>query len=79
MPFFRIHMINSNFESSEESEYASLDAAKKSATGSAIKVAAENLAEGEETSAVHLRIEENDRTVAHYVVNLSVSPLLPDA
>lgn len=79
MPGFRIHMINSDFESSAESTYPSLDAAKKSATGSAIKVAAENVVGGEETSAVHVRIEEGDRTVAHYVVNLSVSPLLPDA
>lgn len=71
-------MINSEFESSEESDYPSLDAAKKSATGSAIKVAAESITAGEETSAVHVRIEKDDRTVAHYVVNLSVSPLVAD-
>ena len=78
MPRFRIHLINSEFESFEEGEYPSVDAAARSATGSAMQVAAESIATGEKTAAVEVRIEQDGRLIAHEVVNVSVSPLLSD-
>jgi hypothetical protein len=77
MPLYRIKMTNSEFESAEEGEYPSVAAATKMAISAATRVVAENIANGEQTSAVEVCVEEGDRVVAHHVVNLSVSQLLP--
>ena len=77
MAIFRVHMINSEFESREESEYASLEAATSAAIRAATRVLSEAVADGADSSAVELRIEEGDRVVGHHVVSLSVSRLLP--
>jgi hypothetical protein len=79
MPRYRIHMINSEFESCEEGEYSSIEAAKQSAIASGVRVATEAVARGEATAAVEIRIEEDGEIVLHHVVNLSVSKLLPKA
>lgn len=78
MSLFRIHMINSEFESREDSEFPSLEAAVRAAIVSATRVASEAIAEGSETSAVEIRIEKDEHVVAHHVVNLSVSQMLND-
>jgi hypothetical protein len=77
MPHFRIHMINSEVESSE-GDYQSLDEARRAAIATAARVASEAIAEGQETASVELRIEDGDKVIARHVVNLSVAPLLPD-
>jgi hypothetical protein len=78
MPRYRIHMINAEFKSCDDGEYPSAEAAEKAAIVSAARVASESIAAGEKTAAVEIRIEDGDHIVAHHVVNLSVSPLLPD-
>jgi uncharacterized protein YcnI len=77
MPHYRIRMINADFESCAEAEYSSAEAAAKAAITAATQVAAEAIADGKTTTAIELRIEEGDRVIAHHVVNLSVSKLLP--
>lgn len=78
MPRFRIRMINADFESCEETEYASLQEASRRAIASGARVVTEAIASGEERiSAVELQIHEGERLVAHHVVNLSVADLLP--
>jgi hypothetical protein len=79
MPRYRIHMINSEYQSDEEGEYPSLNAARRTAIDTAIRIAAESIAKGEPTAAVEINIEEDGRPVLHHVVNLSVSGLLPKA
>lgn len=76
MPSYHVHLINAEFASSEEREYPSLEAARKIAVASAMRIASESVADGHPSSAVEIRIEENGRTVSHQVVNLSVSQLL---
>ena len=78
MPMYRMEMVNAHFESSDESEYPSLDAALKAAVISAIRVTSDSVMEGTASSAVEVRISDADRILAHRVVNLSVSEMLPD-
>jgi hypothetical protein len=78
MPRFRIRMINSEFESCEETEFPSLQDASKRAIASGARVITESIIGGEERSAaVQLQIHQGERLVAHHVVSLSVADLLP--
>ena len=76
MPRYRIRMINSQFESCDEAEYASLDAVREVAINTAAKVAAESVADGEHTAAIELEIHEDVTLVARHVVTLSVADLM---
>ena len=76
MPHFRIHMINSNFESCEEGEYPSLGGAIQAGIAAATKVASEAIEEGEHNSSIEIRVEEGDAVAARRVLTFSVSDLL---
>jgi hypothetical protein len=75
MARYRIRTINSEFESADEGEFDSLEAAKKSAIITASEIVGEAIAEGHPTSAVELQIFEGDQLVARQVVALSVTDL----
>lgn len=77
MARFKIHMINSEFESCEDGEYISAAAAMRAGVNSATRVASEAVAAGAETAAVEIRIEdEHGGAVAGKVVTLTVSEFL---
>lgn len=78
MARYSIHMINSEFESREDEDYPTLDEARRMGVIAATKVVSEAIVNGEQTSAVEVRIEDAERVLAHCVVNLSVSNLLND-
>lgn len=78
MPRYRIRMINSRFESVDEADYPSLDAVREMAIVTATKVAAEAVAEGEQSAAVELQIHEDLTLVARHVVTLSIANLIDD-
>ena len=69
-------MINAEFESCDESEFASLDAASRNAINSGARVVAEAVVSGSSVSAVELLIHAEERLVAHHIVNMSVTDLL---
>lgn len=75
MPRYRIQMINSDFETSDEGHYPSLETARMASIAAAAKIASESIAEGEATSAVQIGIFEGETLVSRDVVNLSVSKL----
>lgn len=75
MPLYRVHMINSEFESSDEGEYTSVNAAMAAGIGAAVKVASEAIARGELTSAVEIRVEQGDEIAQRRVLSFSVSEL----
>jgi hypothetical protein len=75
MPRYRIRMINSEFESVEEADYPSLDAARSTAIVTAAKVACESIAAGEPAVAVEVEIRDGDGFVERSVVTLSVADL----
>jgi len=77
MTLYRIDMIHAHFESSDESDFSSRDAALRAAVVSAIRVASDTVIEGAPSAAVEVRISEADGVLAHRVVNLSVSEMLP--
>ena len=75
MPRFRIRMTNSEFESVDETDFPSLEAARRGAVATASKVAAEAIAAGAPNSAVEIQIDQDGRMVARNVVTLSVADL----
>lgn len=75
MPLFRIRMINSDFESFEERDYRSLEAARQAAVVTAARIACESIAAGEPICAIELEIRDGDDLVARNVVTLSVADL----
>jgi hypothetical protein len=75
MPRYRIRMINSEFESFEEADYPSLDAARQMAISTATRIAAESLLDGVTTTAIEVEIHEQLAMVARHVVTLSVADL----
>jgi len=75
MPQYRVHMINSEFESSDEGEYPSPEAAMAAGIGAAVKVAGEAIGRGELTSAVEIRVEQGDGIIQRRILAFSVSEL----
>jgi hypothetical protein len=76
MPRYRIRMINSQFDSAEDVDFPSLDAARKSGVATATSILGESIAEGEQTSAVELQIFEGEQLMSRQVIMLSVSELI---
>jgi hypothetical protein len=75
MPRYRIRMINSEFESLEEGDYPSLEAARRMAIATAARVACESIAAGETAASVEIEIHDGDAFAARNVVTLSVADL----
>jgi len=75
VPRFRIHLINSEFESFDESDYPSLDAARQMAIKTATRIAADTIVEGITTTAVAVEIHEGEEMLTRQVVTISVSDL----
>jgi len=76
MPLYRIHLINSDFESVEEFDYPSLEDARKGAIIAATAIVSESAAQGEPTTAVELQLYCDGARVARHVVTLSVAQLI---
>lgn len=68
-------MINSDFDSADDVELQSVEAARKSAVLTATKVVCEAIAEGEVASAAEVQIYEGEALVSRQVVTLSVAEL----
>lgn len=75
MSVYRIRLINSVFDSADEVEFPTLEAARKSGVETATKVVYESIVEGESTSAVEVQICERDQMVSRQVITLSVVDL----
>jgi len=75
MPLFGIRLINSEFESSDDSDYPSLEEAAKAAIMGATKVVSESITAGGQNAAVEVQIHSGDMMVARKVVTLSVADL----
>lgn len=75
MPHYRIHMINSEFQSFEEGDYPSVDLALRAGVLAAVRVASEEVAAGEVNSAIEIRVEEGDRILARRIISFIISDL----
>jgi hypothetical protein len=75
MDQYRIHMINSDFESSEEATFASVDAALEAGVRSASDVARDLIAKGETNSAIEIRLERDGQVIARRILAYSIASL----
>lgn len=76
MPSYRIRLINSEFESADEADYPSLEAARRSAIVGATQIVSDSVASGEASVAVEIQIYADDELVARTVVSLNVADLI---
>jgi hypothetical protein len=76
MRAYLIRLINSEFDTSETSRFASFEDARKSAVDTAVKMLADAIGEGETSSAIEVEISEGERLVSRQVVSLSVVQLM---
>ena len=77
MPHYLIRLINSEFESCEEGDYASVEAALSSAIAAATEIAREAVLRGEIRSAGEIRVEVGDHVSGRRLVSLGVADLAP--
>jgi len=75
VPRYCIHLTNSEFESSDESDFPSLDSACRSAIMGATKVLSEAIVKGAVSVAVEIEVHEGDQLLARKVVSLNVADL----
>jgi hypothetical protein len=75
MPQYRIRLINSEFESTDEADYPSIESARRSAIIGATQVVSDAIAQGQTSVAVEVQIHDRGQLVARNVVSLSVADL----
>ena len=75
MPRYRIHMINSEFQSSQEDDFPSVEHALRTGVLAAANIASEQVAMGEANAAIEIRVEKDDQVLAPRIVTFSISDL----
>ena len=76
MSSYRIRLINSEFDSSDEADYASSEEALRSAIAGATRIAGESVAKGVPSSAVEIQIYDGPQLVDRHVVTVSMAGLI---
>ena len=71
MAQYRIRLINSEFDSSDEAEYASSEEALRAAIAGATRIAGDSVARGEPSSAVEIQIYDGTELVDRHIVTVS--------
>lgn len=75
MPTYRIHIINSDFKAEEHRECSDLEAAKKHALKGALEIGSEQALNGHQLFGAEVRIDQDEQTVARFMVAVGSSPL----
>ena len=75
MPLYRIRLINSEFESCDESTYPSQELATASAIAGATRIVSDSITDGTPAAAIEIQIHAGETMVARKVVTLSVADL----
>ena len=76
MARYRIRLINSEFDSSDEASYSSSDEALQSAISSATRIAGESVAKGKPSSAIEIQIYDGTELVDRHIVTVSLAGLI---
>jgi hypothetical protein len=71
-------MINSDFQSYDEAEYASVEAALDAQVKAAAAVATEAVTKGESNVAIEIQVEQDGKILGRRVLSMSVSDLIPN-
>jgi hypothetical protein len=76
MASYRVRLINAEFESSDEAEYASAEEALRSAIAGATRIAGDSVAKGELSSAVEIQVYDGTELVDRHIVTVSLAGLI---
>ena len=75
MPTFHIRIINSDFQAEEHPDCPDIEAAKKHALKGALEIGTEHVLRGDQIFGAEVRIDQEEQTVARFLVALGSSPL----
>lgn len=75
MPRYRIHLINSEFQSFQDDDFPSVEHALRTGVLAGANIASEQVSSGKANAAIEIRVEEKDRVVARRIVSFSISDL----
>lgn len=76
---YRLRAVGADFDVDDQGcDYANAEAAGRAAVRSSIAIAADEIEQGKKSSIIEAQVLENDRTLARYVVALSVEALRAD-
>lgn len=75
MPSYRIHVINSDYEASNEAELATFDAAKRQALRAALQIGIDEVCNGTPFFGAEVRVELDGELKERFLVSMGQSPL----
>lgn len=75
MPRFRIRVINTDFDNSNEIDRSSVDEARAEALKSALQIGVDEVCNGTPFFGAEVRVEDGGEVVDRLVVAVGVSPL----
>jgi hypothetical protein len=75
VPSFHIHVVNSDFESSDELDVANFDEARKQALRAALVIGVDEVCKGTSFFGAEVRVEMDGELRERFVVSIGQSPL----
>ena len=75
MPLFNISVVNQTFETENEHELPTEEAARKQAIRGALEIGIEEVGESEQLFAAEVKVEHEGKKLARYFVSVGVSQL----
>jgi hypothetical protein len=76
MPGFRMHIVNEEFEASDEFEAANADAARQAALKSALEIGLDEVLKGKKLFAAEVKIEGEGQPPKRFIATVGASPLI---
>jgi hypothetical protein len=76
MPTYRMHMINENFEASDEFDAEDAERARQMALKSALDIGLDEVTKGKKLFAAEVRVEAEGQLAARFIATVGASPLI---
>ena len=76
VPTYRMHMINEDFEASDEFEAADAEAARQKALKSALDIGLDEVTKGKKLFAAEVRVGEDGQSAKRFIATVGASPLI---
>ena len=76
MPGFRMHIVNEDFEASDEFEAADADSARQAALKSALDIGLDEVIKGKKLFAAEVKVEGEGQPTKRFIATVGASPLI---
>ena len=76
MPDFRMHIVNEDFQASDEFEATDADAARLAALKSALDIGLDEVLKGKKLFAAEVKVEGDGQPAKRFIATVGASPLI---